>query len=192
MSRHDIVVVGAGSAGCVLAAQLARRGASVLLLEAGPDYPSVSDLPPEIADARMPAFTHDWGYKSAPGRVGRELPLPRGRLVGGCSATNGCFALRGSPADYDRWAAIGSEGWSFAECLPYFCMIETDRDFGEASCSMQDRIALTGLGMGLGMCGWRLIAGRPCRVLKADSGSNRCGPRRFVPTPDIRQDSPRG
>jgi choline dehydrogenase len=133
MSRYDVVVVGAGSAGCVLAARLAERGASVLLLEAGPDYPSVSDLPAEIADARMPAFTHDWGYKSAPGRIERELPLPRGRLVGGCSATNGCFALRGSPADYDRWAAMGSEGWSFAECLPYFCMSETDRDFSEAS-----------------------------------------------------------
>jgi choline dehydrogenase len=133
MSKHDIVVVGAGSAGCVLAARLARRGASVLLLEAGPDYPSALHLPPEIADARMPAFTHDWGYKSVPGRIGRELPLPRGRLVGGCSATNGCFALRGAPADYDRWAAMGSEGWSFAECLPYFCMTETDRDFGEAS-----------------------------------------------------------
>ena len=133
MSAYDIVVVGAGSAGCVLAARLAERGPSVLLLEAGPDYPSVSDLPAEIVDARMPAFTHDWGYKSVPGRIERELPLPRGRLVGGCSATNGCFALRGAPADYDRWAAMGSEGWSFAECLPYFCMSETDRDFGEAS-----------------------------------------------------------
>ena len=133
MSAYDIVVVGAGSAGCVLAARLAERGPSVLLLEAGPDYPSVSDLPAEIVDARMPAFTHDWGCKSVPGRIERELPLPRGRLVGGCSATNGCFALRGAPADYDRWAAMGSEGWSFAECLPYFCMSETDRDFGEAS-----------------------------------------------------------
>lgn len=133
MSKHDIVVVGAGSAGCVLAARLAQRGASVLLLEAGPDYPSLSGLPAEIADARMPAFTHDWGYKSVPGRIGRELPLPRGRLVGGCSATNGCYALRGAPADYDRWAATGSEGWSFAECLPYFCTAETDADFGDAS-----------------------------------------------------------
>jgi choline dehydrogenase len=80
----------------------------------------------------VPAFTHDWGYNSLPGRIRRELPLPRGRLVGGCSATNACFALRGSPADYDQWAAMGNSGWSFAECLPYFCAAETDADFGLA------------------------------------------------------------
>lgn len=67
-----------------------------------------------------------------PGRVGRVLPLPRGRLVGGCSATNACFALRGSEADYDRWAAMGNDGWSFAECLPFFSAAETDADFGLA------------------------------------------------------------
>ena len=133
MAGHNIVVVGAGSAGCVLAARLAQRGASVQLLEAGPNYPSRSALPSDIADARVPTFSHDWGYRSVPGHVGRELPLPRGRLVGGCSATNACLALRGSPADYDRWAALGNEGWSFQECLPYFCASETDADFGSDS-----------------------------------------------------------
>jgi choline dehydrogenase len=133
MTGYDVVVVGAGSAGCVLAARLAQRGASVLLLEAGPDYQPQSTLPADIADARMPAFSHDWGYSSVPGRLRRELPLPRGRLVGGCSATNACFALRGSPADYDGWAAMGNEKWTFNECLPYFCAAETDADFGTAS-----------------------------------------------------------
>jgi choline dehydrogenase len=90
-------------------------------------------LPADIADARVPTFSHDWGYSSVPGRLGRELPLPRGRLVGGCSATNGCFALRGAPADYDRWAAMGNEGWSFEQCLPFFRAAETDADFGSAS-----------------------------------------------------------
>jgi choline dehydrogenase len=132
MAGYDAIVVGAGSAGCVLAARLAQRGISVLLLEAGPDYGSQSSLPADIADARMPAFSHDWGYSSTPGGIGRELPLPRGRLVGGCSATNACFALRGSPADYDAWAASGNEGWSFNECLPFFRACETDADFGSA------------------------------------------------------------
>jgi choline dehydrogenase len=133
MTGYDVVVVGAGSAGCVLAARLAQRGASVLLLEAGPDYKSESSLPPDIVDARMPTFNHDWGYSSVPGGLGRELPLPRGRLVGGCSATNACFALRGSPADYDGWAAMGNDGWSFNECLPFFCTAETDADFSATS-----------------------------------------------------------
>lgn len=104
----------------------------MLLLEAGPDYKSEASLPADIADARAPTFTHDWGYSSVSGRVGRELPLARGRLVGGCSATNACFALRGSPADYDGWAAMGNDGWSFTECLPFFCVAETDADFGSA------------------------------------------------------------
>ncbi|HVX99837.1 MAG TPA: GMC family oxidoreductase [Pseudorhodoplanes sp.] len=132
MAGHEVIVVGAGSAGCVLAARLVERGASVLLLEAGPDYVSQSSLPPDIADARMPTFSHDWGYSSVAGNIGRELPLPRGRLVGGCSATNACFALRGSPADYDAWASMGNEGWSFDECLPFFRASETDADFGSA------------------------------------------------------------
>jgi choline dehydrogenase-like flavoprotein len=132
MAGYDVVIVGAGSAGCILAARLAQREASVLLLEAGPDYESEASMPPDIADARAPTHTHNWGYSSISGRVGRELPLPRGRLVGGCSATNACFALRGSPADYDRWAAMGNEGWSFTECLPFFRIAETDADFGSA------------------------------------------------------------
>jgi choline dehydrogenase len=126
----DVIVAGGGSAGCVAAARLTADGrCRVLLVEAGPDYPAVADLPADIADESMPATSHDWGFASEPDELGHSIPLPRGRLVGGCSATNACFALRGWPQDYDRWAGKGNPGWSFADLLPVFRAIESDADF---------------------------------------------------------------
>jgi len=98
---YDVIVAGGGSAGCVAAARLGMdEGCRVLLVEAGPDYPAVAGLPADIADESIPATSHDWGFASEPDELGHSIRLPRGRLVGGCSATSARFVLRGWPQDY--------------------------------------------------------------------------------------------
>ena len=128
----DVLVVGGGSAGCVIAARLSEDpSCQVLLLEGGPDAATLAELPRDVVDASEPTEGHDWGYKSEPDALGRSVSLPRARFIGGCSSTNGCFALRGAPADYDGWAQLGNAGWSFDEILPFFRRLETDADFAD-------------------------------------------------------------
>src|SRR5438552_2521228 len=99
--RSDVLILGGGTAGCVLAARLSAEGSrSVCLLEAGPDYGPHGGgrWPPEMLDARAVPKTHDWGLED-------DVSLLRARIVGGCSGHNACFVVWGAREDYDEWAA---------------------------------------------------------------------------------------
>jgi choline dehydrogenase len=124
----DVVVVGGGVAGCVVAARLSASGSrSVLLLEAGPD--PRSDPPEGLRDGFILPKRFDWGLRSEPDDRGEAQALYRGKVLGG-TGWETRFALRGSPADYDRWAALGNAGWGWADVLPFFTRLEADADFG--------------------------------------------------------------
>jgi choline dehydrogenase len=130
----DLIVVGAGSAGAVIASRVTENGArSVLLVEAGPDYPDLSALPADLRDGRRNSMrAHDWGFAHRPTRGKWLFDFPRGKVVGGSSAVNTCIALRGQPYDYDEWASLGLPEWSWERCLPAFKRLETDLDFDNA------------------------------------------------------------
>ncbi len=130
MGSADTIIVGAGSAGAVIAARASENpDHRILLVEAGPDYPD--RLPSDLADGTRNALrTHDWGFRHRVNRRHRlRFPMPRGRVVGGSSAVNTCIALRGQPYDYDEWADRGLDEWSWARCQPAFKRLETDLDF---------------------------------------------------------------
>ncbi len=125
MNSYDYIIVGAGSAGCVIANRLtADANTSVLLLEAGGwDDQLLMKMPLGAHLSRYPEL--NWGYMSEPiPAIGRPLPLPRGKAVGGSSHVNAMTYSRGHPKDYDQWRQMGCEGWGYADVLPYFTRSE--------------------------------------------------------------------
>lgn len=129
-AQFDDIIVGAGSAGAVLAARLTEDPARrVLLIEGGPDY--ADDTPDIIRYGRTMSFTeNDWNLR-ADVHDGRRIRFPRGRTTGGSSAVGATVGLRGVPADYDEWAAAGNPSWSYQQVLPYFRTLENDYDYGD-------------------------------------------------------------
>jgi len=126
-AAYDYIVVGGGSAGCVVAARLSEDpNTNVLLLEAGGQDDHIFLKMPLAFLKAMPDPRFNWTYwtEPEPHLDNRKMPMPRGRVMGGSGSINGMFAMRGHPKDYDQWAQMGARGWSFAEVLPYFKKME--------------------------------------------------------------------
>ncbi len=127
-SDWDYIIVGAGSAGCVLANRLTENGQNrVLLLEAGGSDKNILVQMPTALSYPMASETYNWGYHSDPEPAldGRQISCPRGKGLGGTSSINGMVYVRGHSCDFEEWEKLGAKGWNYAACLPYFRKSET-------------------------------------------------------------------
>jgi choline dehydrogenase len=132
------IIVGAGSAGAALATRLSEDPQrSVLLLEAGPDYPDLETMPVDLkfgwgtgADFVV-EDEHNWKYTARSTDQGPPMDVPRGKVTGGTSAINGQVFLRAIPEDFEYWVSMGNDEWSYEQVLPYYRKLETDTDFSD-------------------------------------------------------------
>jgi len=142
--KYDVVIVGGGAAGCVLAGRLAANAdTSVLLLEAGPDYPDPASLPDEVKFghtrfAEAPDSQHNWALRGTITEEQGAIHVAQGKVIGGGSSINGQAMQRGFPEDFDSWAAFGNGEWSYDKILPYFRKSEHDLDIQDNYCHGSD------------------------------------------------------
>ena len=134
-NNYDYIIVGGGSAGCVLANRLSSiRSSNVLLIEAGKKNHFLSRIPISFG-LFIDKPSVNWCYRSEPEQNTnfREIPVPRGKILGGSSTINGMVYVRGHAEDFDGWSELGCEGWSYADVLPYFIRMEAysggDKDY---------------------------------------------------------------
>ena len=147
--KYDVIVVGGGSAGSVVAARLAEDPKkTVLLLEAGNDYPDLSNLPFDIQfghtkgaeDVNSP---HNWALRGTITEEQGEIHVAQGKVIGGGGSINGQVFLRGIPQDFDDWASWGNEEWSYTKVLPYYRKMETDLDIKDDFHGMDGPLPIT-------------------------------------------------
>ena len=126
--EYDYIIVGAGSAGCVLANRLSKNIKNrVLLLEAGREDKSITLKMPAAVLSNLKSTKYNWAFKGEPEPElnGRQLQHDRGKALGGSSTINGMVFIRGNALDYEGWRQMGCEGWGYADVLPYFKKLET-------------------------------------------------------------------
>ncbi|HEV8679048.1 MAG TPA: GMC family oxidoreductase N-terminal domain-containing protein, partial [Stellaceae bacterium] len=143
--KYDVVIVGGGAAGCVLASRMAADAqTSVLLLEAGPDYPDPSNhLPDDIKFghtryAEALDSPHNWALRGTITEEQGAIHVAQGKVIGGGSSINGQAMQRGFPDDFESWAALGNDEWAYDKVLPYFRRSEHDLDIQDNYCHGSD------------------------------------------------------
>jgi choline dehydrogenase len=134
--EYEVIIVGSGSSGGALAARLTEDGErSVLVLEAGPIYRSVDQLPAAVRDPAdmsnaLPGAANNWSlFGSLTDEI--QVPVPRGKGLGGSSSINGAYFIRGLPANFEEWVELGNDEWAFEKVLPFYKRLESEKDFPE-------------------------------------------------------------